>query len=581
MKKSVQPLLIHGQQAFRILLDKCLTSRDCDWKAVSSYLTQEPDLLKTVTDGHWTALSIAAYCGGEVGRDLIKKLLENGVSPDFCPDRQGFVPLLAAAQLNNEPTIRLLLEFGADPNSRLENGQTALHFPIRNMKTQESMASIKRCAGLLKLLLDNGADPNLSDTNGNSPLHYAYGRMFVFRHDLGKARQAELRFQKIRPPLKDKFGQVITPEPIRIYEECLEAMTEVADLLLSYGADSALSNIFNRRPQECVDFGLGQNEDDSLWTWNVWTPPLRIHESDLQVTFDSYERPKPVNQELAGYLSQIPREWLLPPASQAELSELDAALSYRLPQAIIELYQHHGGLREDAYVMPRRLMSPREVLESLHKFAKNELDECDRSWNDGHLTCLFWDSDDGMDSAGIFIGGPLAGKVFLREAYESNEPMPDFRNLVSFYRWLTVDLKDESEDMTETIADQATDYPSLYPASDCPADREASKALFKQWEDGGRLDEKLAMYAVRLSSSADTENLTYLLLTIATKPEHYAIVRDIADIIVRRNYREAVDLLYQAALIPETRAPATKALMELLNFPEARQARNKLREIFG
>jgi len=226
-------------------------------------------------------------------------------------------------------------------------------------------------------------------------------------------------------------------------------------------------------------------------------------------------------------------------------------------------------------------MPPAKVLETFRELSGQDRPEGDLIWNDGQTTGLFWDSGEALDAAGVFLDGPLAGKIYLREAYESVIPRPDFRSLGSFYRWQTAVLQAEDLEVAESGRLLQADYPSLSPATDDPADSELSKSLFKQWEAGGHRDENLALYAVRLSAYRDTAELVWLLLSISLQPEHYGIVLDIVDLIIKRNYREAADQLYQSAQNPETRAAATKALMELLNLPEARQARNKLREMFG
>jgi ankyrin repeat protein len=71
----------------------------------------------------------------------------------------GFTPILFAAREGHIPTLKLLLEAGADPNDKLPNGYSALMLALLNAHFE-----------IAAILLDHGADPN-ADANGIFPLH--------------------------------------------------------------------------------------------------------------------------------------------------------------------------------------------------------------------------------------------------------------------------------------------------------------------------------------------------------------------------------------------------------------------------
>jgi len=71
----------------------------------------------------------------------------------------GFTPLLFAVREGYIPTVKLLLDSGADPKDKLPNGYSALMLALLNAHYE-----------IAAILLDWGADPN-ADANGIAPLH--------------------------------------------------------------------------------------------------------------------------------------------------------------------------------------------------------------------------------------------------------------------------------------------------------------------------------------------------------------------------------------------------------------------------
>ncbi len=67
---------------------------------------------------------------------------------------KGKTPLMLAAEKNSELLAGALLDHGADPSVRDDDGETALH-------------KVRYSYSLIKLLLDYGADPMAIDDRGD------------------------------------------------------------------------------------------------------------------------------------------------------------------------------------------------------------------------------------------------------------------------------------------------------------------------------------------------------------------------------------------------------------------------------
>ena len=106
-----------------------------------------------------TGLHLAAYFGVQ---EAANSLLEHIHVLDLR-DSYGRTPLSWAAENGHEPVVKLLLDKGADVESKNEyGGLTPLFWAAENGHE-----------AVVKLLLDNGADPESKDNFGRTPLSEA------------------------------------------------------------------------------------------------------------------------------------------------------------------------------------------------------------------------------------------------------------------------------------------------------------------------------------------------------------------------------------------------------------------------
>ena len=103
------------------------------------------------------------YFSVEDRPEIVTWLIARGADPNGIAEDDS--PLHGASQLGNEEVCRLLLEAGANPNSKDSVEETPLH---------KASASGKVAA--IHLLLRNGADPSIADMCGELPIDQALPR---------------------------------------------------------------------------------------------------------------------------------------------------------------------------------------------------------------------------------------------------------------------------------------------------------------------------------------------------------------------------------------------------------------------
>jgi len=127
------------------------------------------------SDGGPTCLHRAIMDGNNV---MLSLLLEAGADVDmkFClpagtPPRDNWLNALhfcCGSNRTGAETVKLLLDAGADPNSKDPYGYTPLHEIIIGLGRER--VGVDEAVKIVELLLEAGADPHVLDTFGRTPL---------------------------------------------------------------------------------------------------------------------------------------------------------------------------------------------------------------------------------------------------------------------------------------------------------------------------------------------------------------------------------------------------------------------------
>jgi ankyrin repeat protein len=110
----------------------------------------------------YTSLHAACITGFP---DIVEWLLNHGADVN-TQTKEGFFPITSAVGWGHLQVVRMLLEFNVDIDVRRDSGWGPLDLAACRHNNKDHV-------GVLQLLLDHGANPNARDDNGSTPLHHS------------------------------------------------------------------------------------------------------------------------------------------------------------------------------------------------------------------------------------------------------------------------------------------------------------------------------------------------------------------------------------------------------------------------
>ena len=132
--------------------------------------------------------------------NIAKLLIDNGAGVNISAQLEYEIrtPLsIALADKLNSEMLQYLINHGADLDTRLHDGNTAIHIAID-----------RRNYNALKILVENNADINAQNVNGESPLHESIGKDFdAFIYLLEHGANVNARDKNMETPLHYIFRE--------------------------------------------------------------------------------------------------------------------------------------------------------------------------------------------------------------------------------------------------------------------------------------------------------------------------------------------------------------------------------------
>ncbi|KAH9046631.1 ankyrin repeat-containing domain protein [Lactarius hengduanensis] len=207
-----------GGGCMRAPLPAALSKR---YFGVADLLREHGAIVDVQTSYEKTPLHAASIDGSV---DIMRWLLDHGADVNARTNSRRIPLHLAAFNMQLE-AAQVLLEYNADVNSRSHYGNTPLHDAI----SYDDADPEKEKVGVVRLLLEYGADPNACDDN-YTPLHEASSKGFL------EIARVLLSYGA---NVDEKDGEGRTPFEVA----SLKGHDEMGKLLLEHGAVTAVTYI--------------------------------------------------------------------------------------------------------------------------------------------------------------------------------------------------------------------------------------------------------------------------------------------------------------------------------------------------
>jgi ankyrin repeat protein len=198
-------------------------------KKIRAMIRDSPDLINAKDQVGSTRLHTAAYQGHLV---VARFLLENGADPNVRRN-DGWTPLHIAASGGHKALVELLLSQGASVQIAEVNGNTPLHAAAR-----------KGFRSIVEVLLAHGADVNPTNWYGSTPLHLAAANGFKSVADLLLNHQADVNIQTSEA--RDEQQHSFAGTPLHIATARNDQ--SLVELLLARKADTDATNNVGETP---------------------------------------------------------------------------------------------------------------------------------------------------------------------------------------------------------------------------------------------------------------------------------------------------------------------------------------------
>ena len=225
-----------------------------DGVRVAQLLLERGADVDTRRNDHWTPLHVASYYGNV---EIVHVLLDHGADPEADAEGdKGKKPLhmVSSGKYRSQDDglriARLLLERGADVNTRRNDDCTPLH-----------VASYFGIVEIVRLLLDHGADPeaNAEGDMGEKPLHQVtYGK---YRSQEDGVRVAQLLLER-GAAVNTRRNDRSTP----LHIATLLGTFEIAQVLIDHRAEVDARDDFGETPLHNVSQGKYESQEDGVRT---------------------------------------------------------------------------------------------------------------------------------------------------------------------------------------------------------------------------------------------------------------------------------------------------------------------------